>query len=50
MLITFEINLKLSIIGWFLPILGLGEDLYDVTFGKQAAFKDSYDLHKMLQF
>ena len=45
MLIVFKANLKLPIIGWFLPLLGLGEELHDVIFGKQTAPKDSHDLH-----
>ncbi len=43
MLIEFEVNFKLPIIG-FLLILGRGEKLHDVILGEQGANLDSYDL------
>ena len=44
MLIEFEVNFKLPIIG-FLPILGRGEKLHDVILGEQGAVQDSHDLY-----
>ena len=44
MLIEFEVNFKLPIIG-FLPILGRGEKLHDVILGEQGTSLDSHDLH-----
>ena len=44
MLIKFEVNLKLSIIG-FLLVLRRGEKLHDVILGEQGTAQDSHDLH-----
>ena len=44
MLIKFEVNLKLPIIGFFL-ILRRGEKFHDVILGEQGTAQDSHDLH-----
>ena len=44
MLIKFEVNLKLSIIG-FLLVLRRGEKFHDVILGEQGTAQDSHDLH-----
>ena len=44
MLIVFEVNFKLSIIGFILIFRG-GEKLLNVILGEQGAAQDSHDLH-----